>query len=224
MSHFLNWGGFTTIDASQQVHEGDLFKADSRQNNARMRAAIQLCSRVTFTPIPQEVISTDTPPEVQTVPTPGPSLESTRIFAGLYDTMPSAALGRVRKEIVDGEVGYEKTITAAPDAQEPIPESKPAPLPPPKSPTIPSPKPIKRPPISPEMKQKLESQLHAARQLRLAAMPVRRKQLKPAAIEPVKKPKLESHQLSHDQGEIPVVEEKQEKKSFLAKLVGLFAR
>src|SRR5258708_29344225 len=142
MTHFLNWGGFTTIDASQQVTEGDLFKADSRQNNTRMRAAIQLCSRVTSAPIPQEVISSDTQPVVQTVPTTCPSLESARIFGGLYDTMPSAALGRVRKEIVDGEVGYEKTITAAPapDAQEPIPEPKPAPLLPPKSPTIPSPK------------------------------------------------------------------------------------
>jgi len=222
MSHFLNWGGFATIDTSQTALEGELFKADSRQNNARMRAALHLCSRVTLTPIPQGVVSTDTTPEVQNVPTPGPSLESARIFAGLYDTMPSAALGRVRKEIVDGEVGYEKTITTAPTpvAQEPIPEPKPAASPP--SPP-PIPQPIKRTPISPEEKQKLESQLHAARQLRLATMPVKRKQLKPTVIEPVKNPKLESHQLSFDQADIPIVEENQ-KKSFLSKLAGLFAR
>lgn len=242
MQHFLNWGGFNPaqLDTSRVVQERDLFKPGAREENTRMRAALQLCSRLTSEPIPQGPAPTDSTPEKETVPTP----ETARIFAGLYDRMPASALRRLRRAEVDQEAddfGEEcvsstssATTSAAASPDTPAltlekkeheqtdlslsttPSSPPA-----------TPQPIKRPPVSPEEKQKLESQLHAARLLQKATAPVRRKKLQPAVIEPAKKLKLQQRLL--DPSQTPqvnpfVVEDKKEKTGFLAKLASLFGQ
>jgi hypothetical protein len=241
MVYFLNWGGFnpTKLDTSRGVHELDLFKPGAREENARMRAALQLCSRITSTPIPQRVVPTNTIAEGQTVPTPGPSLETARIFAGLYDKMPPPAIGRLKRVEVDEEdYCVEETIAASspatptlpseaasPDVRGSTPSDSSSSLSSESSTSIPSPQPIKRPPISPEEKQKLDSQLNAARLLQKATtMGARRKQAKPAVVEPAKKPKPQQWIPDSDRPDGVVVEEKQEPKGFLAKLSSLFGR
>lgn len=229
MDYFLNWGGFNPVDTSQQANVLELFKPDAQRKNARMRAALQMCSRIlSFSPLPQGITSTNTTSENQTVPKPGPSLHTARVFAGLYDQMSAPALGRLRKEAVDEEVESSvgetidstssgAAVSEAPDENPTSPvdsSSLPSSIPPP----IPS-RPIKRPPMSPEEKQKLKTQLHAAKLLQQLTKPARRKQVKPNVIEPAKKSK------PLDQAHSPLVtDKKQEKTGFLAKLASLFGR
>jgi hypothetical protein len=143
--------------------------------------------------------------------------------------MPSPALGRLRKEAVDEEVDsfVEKNVASSSFAAATLEPANSSPSPSESSiipPSIPSPQPIKRPPISPEEKQKLESQLHAARLLQKATIPARKRQLKPAVIAPVKKPNPQHWMPQPDQADDALAEEKQVKTGFLAKLASLFGR
>ena len=235
MEGFLNWGGFSDaqMDTSRKVSESELFLPNAREEHVRMRAALQLCAEHTSLTIPRQV--TDVGQMAAKSDSAGPSVQSARVFAGLYGGDSKPTLGRLnRNHTVDEQ---EKTVHCIEDkAFDPASlaptvdtQSLPSQLSGDKSSKLEeynqsssSPScesgPKKRPAISEEEKEKLESQLNAVRLLQKATTPMRRKQPKPAIAE-VKKPKLRPRMADAALGSEP-----QEKGGFLSKIMSLFGR
>ena len=240
MEGFLNWGGFSDapMDTSRKVSESELFQPNAREEHARMRAALQLCAEHTSLAIPRQVA--DVEQVAAKGNSAGPSLQSARVFAGLYGGDSKPTLGRPKRDnTVDEQEKIvphieDKALDAASlsptvdrqsspsqlsgDKSAKLEDSNQSSLEPSPSSEPPELGPQKRPSISGEEKQKLESQLNAVRLLQKATTPVRRKQPKPAIVD-VKKPKPRPRMAE------PTLEsEPQEKGGFLSKIMGLFGR
>ena len=235
MEYFLNWGGFSNaqFDMSERVTTPDLFKPNAREQHTRMKAALQICSRNTSLPIPQRVVFDDASKDAGHF---GSLTEQTaRVFAGLYDNVQ--APGRLNKdakaEVEESAIENSFDQTPAPrstiasastlepsidvsDKTEKADASKtPSDV---NSSSPPAPQLIKRHTITAEDKQKLESQMNAARLLQKTTTPIRRRQPKPPIVEPPKKPKANLLNLD----DVVAEDNLPEKKGILAKIKSLF--